>query len=117
MQRVLGLVDRLFGLVLGLVDHLFGLVLRVTDLLFGLTSATIGLACGFEVLVAREASDSLFGSALRLIRLCTHRAPLLLRCRTWRRARIGRQHTSHCGAGVSGLARGDSPHAPGSPAS
>ena len=42
-------------------------------------SATVGLAFGLEVLVAGEASDGLFGPALRLISLSSHRAPPSLR--------------------------------------
>ena len=75
MRCVLALVDYLFDLALGLVDHLFDLARRVTELLFGLTSATIGLAFGLKVLVARKPSYGLFGFALCLIRLFTHRVP------------------------------------------
>jgi hypothetical protein len=59
---------------LGLVDHVVDLVLRMVDLLFGFASATVGLAFGFKVLVAREASGRLFGLTLYLITLCTHHA-------------------------------------------
>src|ERR1039457_292949 len=66
--------------ILGLVDHLVDLVLRVVDLFLGLTSAPIGLAFGFEVLVAGQDSSGLLGVALQLIRLSTHRAPPLSSC-------------------------------------
>jgi len=87
--------------ILGLVDHLVDLVLRVVDLFFGLTSAPIGLAFGFEVLVAGQDSSGLLGVALQLIRLGAHRAPPFSSC------------TPNPGPGVSGLARGHSPLARG----
>jgi hypothetical protein len=59
---------------LGAVNHFVDLVPRMVELLFGFTSATIGFAFGFKVLVAGETSGSLFDVALHLISLCTRRA-------------------------------------------
>jgi hypothetical protein len=44
---------------LGAVNHFVDLVPRMVELLFGFTSATIGFAFGFKVLVAGETSGSL----------------------------------------------------------
>src|ERR1039458_3157078 len=79
MRSVLGAVDHVSDLVLHLLDLLFDFVLCVADLLFGLTSLTICLAFGLKVLVARQASDSLFRVALRLLSLSCHRgSPFLV---------------------------------------
>jgi len=93
---------------LGLVDHLFDLVLCVIDLLLGLARATIGPTFGFELLVANEASDSLLGVTLHLIRLCAHRAPLFRR-ETRHLGWICRDHACHCEPALWVLARVEGP--------
>src|ERR1022692_1907573 len=82
MPCVLDLVNGLFASVPGFVNELLDLALGVVERVLDLTSAAIGLALGFEVLVSREGSDDLFPTALHLIRLLTYRVHNSLRHRT-----------------------------------
>ena len=86
-----------------LSTNLFNLVPRVADLLLGFTCMTIGLAFGFEILVAGEASDGLFDLTLHLISLSSHGVPPSLEATTGSAMSI----LPVC-ADVSGLARDES---------